>query len=130
MTRSESYCRPLGEAWWSCSGWLRLSALFITARMEVEESPDLHVCYQLTTFGHLLPASLPLSFSLSFSLSVYCYLSLSLSVSLCCSAVCVCLGLSINNWVSIQVLKDTELKDFFFCLLVTEQRSVKKDDKN
>lgn len=53
----------------------------------MEDSPDLLVCYQLTTICHLLPASLMLSLSLSIYpsvtaslyaalLSVYVYLSI------------------------------------------------------
>lgn len=42
---------------WSFSWWLESSALFMPGRMEVEESPDLLVCYQLTTIDHLVPAS-------------------------------------------------------------------------
>lgn len=85
----ESSWRPGDEAWWSSSGWLRLPALFISGRVEVEESSDLLVCYQLTTIGHLLPASLPPSLallppslSLSFAFSVCRYLSPLISIPL------------------------------------------------
>lgn len=46
--------------------------------MEVEGSPDLLVCYELTTIGHLLPASLSLSLCLSLPLSLTIYLYLAL----------------------------------------------------
>lgn len=82
--------RSLEEAWWSCSGWLG-PALFMSGRMEVEESPDLLVCYQLTTIGHLLSASLSLSLSIITSLYLYlCVVLLSVYAA-------------INNWISIQV---------------------------
>lgn len=64
----------------SFSWWLESSALFMPGRMEVEESPDPLVCYQLTTIGHLLPASY---------------------------AICVCIFRSNSNWVSVQVLCKT-----------------------
>ncbi len=94
VTRWESCWRPLEEAWWSRSGWLGLSALFISGRMEVEESLDLLVCYQLTTIGHLLPASIFLLVSLSLCLH---YLSPSLNMFLRAAVLSVYLTTSVTG---------------------------------